>query len=398
MRERFSDAGFCVTPDSLGVADICVVNTCAVTTNSEAQGRHLIHNLLRRNPKPFIIVTGCCAEVRKERFQNIDGVNLVIGPSEQSSILENINKKLEHKFSSYALSSKTGISAFDGHKRAFVKIQDGCDAFCSFCIVPYARGEVRRRNVKDVVEEVEKLVKVGFKEIVLTGTHLDELNLIEIIACLEEIHGLQRIRISSLEPEEISERLINKIASSQKICKHLHIPMQSGDNEILMRMKRRTKVEDFYNIVKRLKQVMPNMGLGTDIIVGFPGENEKAFQNTYDVVNRLPFTYLHVFPFSPREGTEAFSFSDKVHQSVIKERAKRMRLLGMMKKIEFMREHIGKEIEVLVEETIDKFYCRQVGWSDNYVRVLVDGNINNIGCIIKVKALSLQGEYIVGTV
>jgi len=297
------------------------------------------------------------------------------------------------------------VTQFPGHTRAFLKVQDGCNSFCSYCIIPYARGRSRSLPEEDVMEQICKLSSSGYREIVLTGIHLGHYghdlspgtSLLELLKKIEDHNAIERLRISSIEPMEVTDEMIAHIKDSSIICRHLHIPMQSGDNKILNSMKRNYDTDRFRSRIEKIINAIPGMAIGIDVLVGFPGEGEEEFKNTREFIESMPLAYLHVFPYSKRPGTEASTLPDHVQESLKKERGKILRDIGKRKRIEYNRRFIGKELSVLVENTKDRETGSMKGFSDNYIPVLIpDINLSMANHILGVTAQSLMGGKIVG--
>jgi len=361
LREMAEDAFYEIT-DFNDTADIYVINTCSVTMNATQQSRNMVRRARRRSNKAKIIVTGCFPEKMRDELQETD---IYVPNSEKNIFFENF----------FGLKKKN-ISNFAEHTRAFVKIQTGCNRFCSYCIVPYLRGREFSRPLDEITEEVSNLIENGFVEISITGVHIGRYNyngsnLITLLKNIESIEGLERIRLGSLNPEEITDELIDYVSHSQKLCHHFHISLQSGDNKILKSMGRKYSSSEVSRKIIGIKKLTPDCGIGADIITGFPAEGELEFQNTYNFISELPFTYLHIFRYSERKGTLAAVFPEKVDESDKKERSKLLRELGLKKSITFRKRYIGKDLKVLIESKRDRLTKRMVGFSGNYIRVLV---------------------------
>lgn len=373
-------------------ADICIINTCTVTGKSDFQSRQEIRRAIRNNAGAKVYVTGCYARTGTEEIKSIKGVTDVIVPEEIKNFLEKLkNDSVEKDYRGSNTYVIPFVENFPGRTRAFFKIQDGCNFKCSYCIVPFARGRSRSLPLQDVISGLKRYVELGYKEVVLTGVHLGSYgqdltpkrtldDLLEEI--LNEVSGI-RVRLSSLDPHEISNRIIALVSSSSLFCRHFHIPLQSGDNKILKLMHRNYSAEKFKEVVLRIKEAIPDAGVGIDVIAGFPGESDKEFRNTYSLIESLPISYLHVFPFSIRRGTEAEKLPEKVHGSVIKERAKILIELGEEKKRNFYTGFIGKTVAVLIEDKKKNHYYR--GFTDHYVPVLIKGGHVKQGELINVK-------------
>lgn len=393
-------------------ADVCFINTCAVTKRAEAKSRHIIRRVIQSWPQAFVIVAGCYPQLHPEVFQQIKGIDLILGTVNKFDAPQLIGdgKKLgEPKVVVADLKDapfKGSITTtFGKHTRAFLKIQDGCDNRCSYCIVPYARGPSRSGRVEDLIPQAEELVRRGYKEIVLTGVHLGNYgldleggtDLIQLLEALLKIEGLGRIRLSSIEPRELTHELLSLMAESDKICRHLHIPLQSGDDWILERMNRDYSSSLYEDLIWKIYDRIPGVGIGTDVIVGFPGEDEKRFRHTYDLIERLPLAYLHVFSFSPRKGAPAKHLPEQVDCRVKRERSQVLRALAERKRERFHRKFLGQILEVLPEE-----YSKNgnlSGLSDNYIRVYINhGSREHINNIVPVRVKRVENGKVAGEI
>jgi threonylcarbamoyladenosine tRNA methylthiotransferase MtaB len=392
MRSGLIRDGHQVVDDSTA-CDAVVVNACAVTAAACAQARQVVRRFVKNQPKPFLAVVGCYPQTDPEALARIEGVDLVLGTTEKYRIGEYLEKRAEGTLVSEILSSsaypEAGIEGHRGHTRAFLKIQEGCDQECAYCIVPRARGRSRNRDLFSIVGEASRLVERGYIEAVLTGTQLGEELLHQVLEGLESVEGLKRIRVSSLDPNEVSERLLRQMAASGKVTRHLHIAIQSGDDRILTRMRRPYGAGNIQRTLEMIAGILgEEIGLGTDLLVGFPGEDEAAFENTYRLVERGPFTYLHLFPFSPRPGTEAFNMKPVVPQAKVKERLVALRALGSAKKKAFQERFIGRILEVLVEHIGDRQTQQLTGLTGHYLRVFFDGGEELKGKLVNVEITS----------
>jgi threonylcarbamoyladenosine tRNA methylthiotransferase MtaB len=363
-------------------ADVCIINTCAVTQKASQQSRQAIRQLIRSQPHARILVTGCYSQVEPEVIQNISGVHSIVTQSEK----ETIPKRMDFPDSNTFAPNQNARSALGISKRrrtrAFLKIQDGCDAFCTYCIVPYARGRSRSLPTKDVLDDIRKLTAVGYREVVLAGIHLGcygkdlmptRIRLADLLEQILSESTIERIRLSSIEPLELDSDLIQLMTKSERICRHFHIPLQSGDNEILHRMGRPYTRDAFRELVMEITETVPHAALGLDVLIGFPGETDIAFHNTLRLVEELPVSYLHVFPFSPRKGTPAYSYKNKVPAHIIKSRCKKIRILGRQKREDFYRRFVGKTLKVLIEERLKDGSRLLKGMTSNYIPVLIEG-------------------------
>lgn len=381
----FENRGYEVVPFG-SEADIYVINTCTVTGRSDYQARQLIRRAYRVNPAATIVATGCYAQVSPDEIAAMPEVSLIVGSDEKMTLPERIeawDKNGEKTFVADIGCVKEinfqAASFFPGHTRAFLKIQDGCDAWCSYCIVPRARGRSRSLPPDRVLEEIRRLGDSGYREVVLTGIHLgaygkdltEPVGLIDMLQAAEREQRVARIRISSLEPGEVMDELIDLVCNSQIVCPHFHIPLQSGDDQVLRAMRRTYDRTFFKDLIEKIRATLPRAAIGVDVMTGFPGEDEAAFRQTYDLIASLPATYLHVFPYSKRPGTPAASMKGQVGEKIKKERAEALRALGNRKKVDFARSFIGKGMTVLIEGQEGKDKKSMQGWTDNYLAVLV---------------------------
>jgi threonylcarbamoyladenosine tRNA methylthiotransferase MtaB len=394
-------------------ADCYIVNTCTVTGRTDYQSRQLIRRAIRRNPASVVVVTGCYAQRSPEEIARIPGVRIIAGNAEKSRLSEFIRELAEGKgpqvrvgdIRSKKRFSSLGVAAFPEHTRAFLKIQDGCDAFCSYCIVPQARGANRSLPPAEVEEGIYFLAKGGFREVVLTGIHLGAYgrdlipatDLTAIVRRIAETKPVERLRLSSIEPREIADELISLIGSSGVVCRHLHIPLQSGDDGILAAMNRDYDASFFRNLIQRVHTAVPDIAVGIDVIAGFPGETERAFANTLRLVEGLPVAYLHVFPYSRRPGTAAAEMPDQVPESEKKRRAELLRRVGAAKRQAFAVRSIGTPLTVLIEGRIDKSTGFPVGFSDNYIPVACRGAAET-NRIVRVLPGSFRNGRLIGEV
>jgi len=391
-------------------ADLCIINTCTVTQKASMQSRQAIRQAIRANPGARILVTGCYAQTEPEAIQRIAGVHDIVGHGDKLRIPEKLSltetpKTQKVKEPIFPNPNASALPNFrlqrgQGRTRPFLKIQDGCNAFCAYCIVPFARGKSRSLPVESVLESIRGLKADGIHEIVLTGIHLGhyglDLNpgtcLTDLMAALEAAALMERIRISSIEPAEVSDELIDRVAGSPVFCRHFHIPLQSGDNDILKRMNRPYTREMFHHLVCRIHDRIPDAAIGADILVGFPGESDAAFDRTLSLIEALPITYLHVFPFSPRRGTPAYDFADQIPHSVVKTRSRALRALGKAKKKSFFHSHIGKNVEILIEGVRDDATGWLKGMTSNYIPVMIEGNDHIKNTLAKARVIRFQGE------
>ena len=399
LRQDFASRGNTVVPFN-EPADVYIINTCSVTAKSDTQCRQVIRAATRRGQGAKVIVTGCYAETRPDEIKSMPGVDAVFGNSEKSKITQYVasrsNEMPEHArafVSARAIKSRT---------RGFLKIQDGCNNFCSYCIVPFARGRSRSVEPKLLIPEFEQLVKSACPEIVLTGIHIgtygvdlsERTSLTDLLASLTGMRGHSRIRLSSIEPREITDGIVRLIG--QGLCRHLHIPLQSGDDRILQSMKRNYTVGFYRELVEDIASAVPRVALGADVMVGYPGEGEKAFNNTVRFIESVPLTHLHVFSYSPRPGTAASEMIGHLPDAVKKERSEVLRRIGQEKNFVFRQKHHGAELNVVVEDKVDVKTGLLSGLSDNYIRVhIVGAEKKHIGAKINVRVLDVKKDGVV---
>jgi threonylcarbamoyladenosine tRNA methylthiotransferase MtaB len=360
-------------------SDLVVINTCSVTERGEASCRNAIRQALRLHPETFVVVTGCYAQVGLEALRSIEGVDMIVGTEYKDRFPDFIEapRKLPDPVvlhSALIDDSDFEIPATGYHHttRASLKVQDGCDFFCSFCIIPFTRGRERSRKLFDLYREARELAEQGYQELVLTGVNIGRYEyqgttFDGMVRKLEEIPGLRRIRITSIEPTTIESSLVSRMARSEKLCHYFHVPIQSGDTRILERMNRRYDADAYRAFAASVVEQVPDVGLGTDVIVGFPGETEESFERTYELLSSLPFSYFHVFSYSQRYGTKAARLPERVSTEAIKERSHRLRDLSAEKRRAFARRFVGSEVEVLFEQKDESGLW--TGLTGNYLRV-----------------------------
>ena len=388
-------------------ADLTVINTCTVTEQADAKCRQAVRQSLRKNPESYVAVIGCYAQMAVDAISKIPGVDLIIGNEHKMSLENFIDENLQ-KQPQPAVIHSTKISRqpfviestglYDTHTRANLKIQDGCNFVCSFCIIAKARGPARSRKFEDLLQEAQTLVDQGFKEIVLTGVNIGTYRngnktFLDVLEALEKINGLERIRISSIEPTTVQKDLIDFMAHSSKICHHLHIPLQSADDAILKSMRRKHTFAEYEQIIQYAIEKMPHIGLGTDIMVGYPGESKQAFINTKKRVADLPIAYFHVFTYSDRKGTLSYKMKPKIDPQVKKSRTRILIELGKRKKFAFYQKFIGTVVKVLFEQQYNGYW---EGFSDNYMRVKVNSSKNLKNEILPVKLIAVEEDKLFG--
>lgn len=387
---QFLSRGYEFVPESTD-ADLCIINTCNLTSQATAKCRRLIRSIIRRNPDACIAAVGCYAQATVDELQGIAGLDYIVGTSEKMRLPDIIPSpvKMPEPVVVRSRASRHGFT-IDGagyyplHTRANLKVQEGCNFVCAFCIIPKSRGPARSRDLDDIVREARVLVGEGHREFVITGVNVGTYNdndrtLGDVIDALEEIDGLDRIRLSSIEPTTIEDRIVRRMEVGTKLCPYLHVPLQSGDDGVLVRMRRRYTARAYRSFLEDVIERVPAVGLGTDVIVGMPGEDDAAFENTVRLIDEFPFTNIHVFSFSAREGTSAYNMSDAVPPHVIAERSRILHRLADRKRRAFYENQIGGMHRVLFEQK--DAAGRWIGFSDNYVKVAVEGEglANHIG-------------------
>jgi threonylcarbamoyladenosine tRNA methylthiotransferase MtaB len=403
--------------DFESTSDVYIINTCTVTNTGDKKSRQVIRRAVRRNPDAVICVTGCYAQTSPAEVMAIPGVDIVVGTQDRIKMLEYIEQYKQerqpingvHNIMKNRVYEELDVPSFTDRTRASLKIQEGCNNFCTFCIIPWARGLMRSRDPKEVVHQAQQLVDAGYKEIVLTGIHtggygedMKDYNLAMLLRDLEAgVKGLKRLRISSIEASQITDEVIDVIKESNIIVRHLHIPIQSGSNSVLKRMRRKYTMEFFGERLNRLKEVLPGLAVTSDVIVGFPGETEEEFMETYNFIKDHKFTELHVFPYSKRTGTPAARMEDQIDEEVKNERVHRLISLSDQLAKEYASQFEGQELEVIPEAHYNdgQEVGLYEGYTDNYLRVVLKGNEEVIGKIVKVKVTKAgypynEGEFI----
>jgi threonylcarbamoyladenosine tRNA methylthiotransferase MtaB len=427
--EQFLQRGFSIV-DYSEKADVYVINTCTVTEHADKECRQVVRRALRNNPDAFVVVTGCYAQLQPEVISKIDGVDAVLGSSEKFNLFNYIENFQKKELSCIYVSPTEELNFFnsshstiaDDRTRAFFKVQDGCDYKCTFCTIPLARGKSRSMNPDEVIQQFQELLSHGYKEIVLTGVNvgdysallnhnldlnpdhdqeqdheqeqIQEIDLYRLLKMMLEIEGDYRIRVSSIEPNLLNEEVLNLAANDSRLAKHFHIPLQSGSYKVLRLMQRRYNTDDYKKLIYMLVDKIEDVGIGVDVIVGFPGETEEDFLDTYNFLRDLPISYLHVFTYSERPNTKSIQMPGKVDVIERKRRNNMLRILSEKKRNEFYRRMIGKELTVLFEhENMDGF---MKGFSSNYVRVKNPFIKEYINKFVKVKIREVDENICTG--
>lgn len=398
MQKLLEEDGYEIVPFH-EKADVYVINTCTVTNIADRKSRQMLHRARKLNPEAVIVAAGCYVQAQEEAGQAIEGIDILIGNNQKKNLISLLHAHEQHEDIKAVIDiNHTGefeelyVDSAGDHTRAYIKIQDGCNQFCSYCIIPYVRGRVRSRKPEDIVNEVKTLAATGVKEVVLTGIHissygtdLENISLIELIEAIHEIEGIKRIRLGSLEPRIITEEFAKRIAGLEKICPHFHLSLQSGCDKTLKAMNRKYNTEEYYEGCVKLREVFDNPAITTDVIVGFPGETEEDFLETRKFLEKVHFYEMHIFKYSRRKGTVADKMKEQVADTVKSERSAVLLALEKAQSLEYRKMYIGKRLEVLIEELTEidgrSYYT---GYTKNYIRVAIaadefkDNPVNDI--------------------
>ena len=370
---------------------------------SDRKSRQILRRAKEKNPEAVLVACGCYAQVAKEELEKIPEIDLVLGTNEKNKIVQYIENAGSEVTDVMAQKEflDFGSVTYTEKTRAVIKVQDGCDRFCSYCIIPYARGRVRSRKIESVVAEVNKIVDRGIKEVVITGIHIasygkdfkENIGIIDLLEALNKIENLKRIRLGSIEPTLITDEFLARLVKLEKICKHFHLSLQSGCNETLARMNRRYTIEEFEEVVNRLRKAYPEVVLTTDIIVGFPGETDEEFEKTYKFLEKIEFYKMHVFQYSPRKGTKAAVMKEQVDSKVKEERSRRLIELSSKNEIKRLEKEVGSIKEVLFEQREGEF---EKGHTENYLEVAVKTNQNYENKLCKLKIIKQEEMKLIG--
>lgn len=398
-----------------GEADVYIINTCVVTNTGQRKSRQTIHRAIRKNPNALIVVTGCYPQTAAEEVKAIAGVDMIIGNQDRAQIVQLVEERLAHRQTDTldAVHKLTASTAFEemaagditDKTRAFLKIQEGCNQFCTYCIIPYARGPLRSRSLESIRTETQRLISAGFKEIVLIGIHLgcygkenpDGPTLYDAVKTVLDVPGVQRLRLGSLESVEVEPRLLTLMQEDARFCRHLHLPLQSGCDKTLQAMHRPYTTAKFKTLLADIKNMVPDIAITTDVIVGFPGETEADFETTCKFAESCGFSKMHIFPFSARKGTPAEKFAGAVTEAVKKERADILGRIDETMHKTFLQAMVGQNSEVLFEQPAGKDYFE--GLTGNYQRVFVNCGSKNLGGeILPVKITAFDGEKLLGEI
>ncbi len=374
-------------------ADIYIINTCTVTNMADKKSRQMLRRVKEINPEAILVAVGCYAQVAKEKLEQIPEIDLILGINEKNDIVKYVEQASKNTYVSDVLHQTEfldfGDVTYTEKTRAVIKVQDGCNQFCSYCIIPYARGRIRSRKPESVIKEITDVAKEGIKEVVITGIHIasygkdfnTEYRLIDLLEEIQKVDGIQRIRLGSLEPTLITEEFVTRLKKLSKICDHFHLSLQSGCNETLKRMNRKYTTDQFRHVVELLRNAYPEVHLTTDVIVGFPGETEEEFNKTYEFLKEIKFYKMHVFKYSPRSGTVAAKMPNQIDGNIKEERSNKLIELSDENEKEYNQKYIGKEVEVLLEEREGEYLK---GHTTNYMVVKMKTNENLENTIQKV--------------
>ncbi|WP_317310406.1 tRNA (N(6)-L-threonylcarbamoyladenosine(37)-C(2))-methylthiotransferase MtaB [Clostridium thermobutyricum] len=414
MTEKFIREGYEVV-DFSEKADVYVINTCSVTNMGDKKSRQIIGRARRQNNEAIIAAVGCYSQIAPKEVSSIEGVDVVLGTRNKGDIVYFVNKAKEERKPQIEVSGVLKNKKFENLKiedyrektRAFLKIQDGCNRFCTYCLIPYTRGAVCSKDFKVVLNEIKQLAEHGFKEIILSGIHTasygldleENVTLISLLEEIENINGIERVRIGSIEPAFFTPEVVEKIKNMKKLCPQFHLSLQSGCTSTLKRMNRRYTADEYEEIVKVLRDNLKDVSITTDVIVGFPGETEEEFNETYEFLKRNKLTKTHIFKFSPRTGTKAHDMENQIDGKIKEERSKKLIALNKINEREFTKSLVGRTMDVLIEQEVKGEEGIYEGYTRNYVKVHVKGiSEKEIGKIINVKILEEKGDYSIGNV
>ena len=404
MEKIFKDGGWEIVPFE-SVADVYVINTCTVTSVGDKKSRQILRRAKGQNENAVIVAAGCMAQIAPDDIKKMGMVDVILGTNHKGEVLKAVEKAAAGKVwllddvSKTKIFEETPLDTFEGRERAYIKIQEGCDRFCSYCIIPYARGAVRSREESEILAEARRLGNAGFCEIVLTGIHVasygrgTDKNLASLLIKLSEIESIERIRTSSIDPLAFTDEFIDTVASLPKVCPHFHISLQSGSEEVLRKMNRRYTPDMYFEILCKLRKKIPEVAITTDVITGFPYESDEEFKKSREFVKKCGFASVHVFPYSERRGTPAASFPCSVPKSVRAERAKLMSETAAESKMEFIKNFAGRKMQVLIEQKNQGGAFE--GFTSNYIKTLVNGNVTP-GKIYEVLISGTEDECLVG--
>ncbi len=410
MIESFEEKGYKIV-DYNSYSNIYIINTCTVTNMGDRKSRQVIRRALEYNRDAFIAVVGCYSQIAPKEVLDIEGVKLVLGTNNRNKIVELVEEAMGKDVKTNAVTDIKKVDKFEDmninqykkRTRAFVKIQDGCNQYCSYCIIPFARGHIRSKDMDSILSEIEGLARNNFLEIILTGIHigsygrdLKNVELIDVIEKVHEINGIKRIRMSSIEPKTLTKNFIYRISKLDKICRHFHLSLQSGCDETLKRMNRRYTVEEYRDVVNNLRKTFDDVGITTDIIVGFPGETDEEFLQTLKFIDEISFSSMHIFKYSPRKGTRASGFPNQVNAKDKEERSKLVSQIAKKNEEKFLQRFISKDLEVLFEQELKKKKGFYEGLTHNYIKVIAESEKSINGKLLNVKLVEMKNNHILG--
>ena len=412
MTESFENAGYEIV-DYSEYADVYIINTCTVTNMGDRKSRQIIRRAREKNPEALVAVVGCYSQIAPGEVLEIPEVSLVVGTDERSRMVELVEYAMQKEEKLNMVNDimkvkefeEMSIKSYKSRTRAFLKIQEGCDQYCTYCIIPYARGHIRSRKPDSIIAEVKELAENGFREIVLTGIHvasygkdLGNTSLIDIIEKVHEIDGIRRIRMSSVDPNVMTDGFIERLSRLPKICGHFHLSLQSGCDETLKRMNRKYTTGEYRRVVEKLREVFADVAITTDLIVGFPGETEEEFQKTVDFVEEIAFSAMHVFKYSQRTGTPAAKYENQIKPQVKDSRSKVITAIAQKNEEKFKKAFIGRSKSVLYEQPFDGQKSLFEGLTDNYIRVVSESQEDIKGKIIETVLMELKEDYMTGRI
>lgn len=405
MIELFKENGYEIV-DSHEKADVYVINTCAVTNESERKSKQIVRRLKHQNENAITVLTGCFAQSNFEEAQKVESADIICGTHKREKIIDYINEFKLSKNKVYNIEEdskdfdKVGITTYEGKSRAFIKVQDGCNMFCSYCIIPYARGVLKNASVEKVLNQIEELSKRGYREVVITGIHIASYkadtgeNLIELLEIIDNQNQVDRIRLGSLEPKLLSDNFLERLSKLKSFCPHFHISLQSGCDKTLKEMNRHYNTKEYFDIVTKVRKYFDNPGITTDIIVGFPNENDEDFETTKKFAEEIGFSYIHIFPFSPKHGTPASAMKNQNTKETKSKRAKELKEIMLKKRHEFLENMKGSTQKVLIEKKLsDNIY---EGYSGNYIYVEVKSEKDIFNKIVNVKITGQNQTHLEG--
>ncbi len=413
MAEKFIKDGYEIT-NFEEFSDVYVINTCTVTNMGDKKSRQMISRARRKNPEAIIAVVGCYSQIASDEISKIEGVDVVLGTRNKGDIVYYVNRAREEKKQFVEVSDvlrnknfeELDIEEYQDKTRAFLKIQDGCNKFCSYCLIPFARGAVCSKDPKKLLKEVRELSQNGFKEIILSGVHTasygvdleGDWSLVKVLEEINKVEGIERIRIGSIDPTFFSEGVIEKIITLEKMCPHFHLSLQSGCDATLKRMNRHYTTEDYKTVVENLRKYISDVSITTDIIAGFPGESEKDFNETYKFLSEMKLSKMHIFKYSPRKGTKAAEMMLQVDGNIKEQRSESLITLAEKLENEFMNKFIGRTMKVLYEEESKELTNHYVGYTPNYIKVITKSDENLQGKIVETRLKEVNKGYILGEI